>query len=74
MTAAFINVGRVPASIEVIAVTALACKRPRKLNSGRGDVIDVGLRHRLFRPCGAKRFQLMTHERYNKLTTKKRSR
>lgn len=74
MTAAFINVGRVPTHIEAIAASALACKRPRKLASGCGDVIAVGYRFRLFRPCGARCFQLMTHERYNNLTTKKRSR
>lgn len=71
---AIINVGNVPTHIEAIAAEALTCKRPRKLRSGRGDVIAVGLRYRLFRPFGASCFQLMTHERYNKLTTKKRGR
>lgn len=69
----FITVGKIPHQITEKAL-ALLNQRPRRLHSGRGDVIDVGLRYRLFRPCGAQCFQLMTHERYNKLTTKKRSR
>ena len=69
----FITVGKIPPQIAEKA-HALLSQRPRKLHSGRGDVIDVGFRYRLFRPCGARSFQLMTHERYNKLTTKKRSR
>lgn len=70
---AFINVGRVPANVEAEACKALACRRPRKLVGGRGDVIDVGRRYRLFRPCGATQFQLMTHERYNKVAAKNRN-
>ncbi|MGL4353860.1 MAG: hypothetical protein ACRCTP_08080 [Aeromonas popoffii] len=68
----FKSLGRIPAQIQVKAAVILACKRPRRLQSGCGDVIAVGYRYRLFRPCGASDFQLMTHERYNKLTVKKR--
>ncbi|MGY4028478.1 ParE family toxin-like protein [Aeromonas rivuli] len=64
--------GRIPAQVQKKAAGVLACQRPRRLLSGCGDVIAVGYRYRLFRPCGAQHFQLMTHERYNKLTARKR--
>lgn len=68
----FITVGKIPAPV-VAKAQSLLCQRPRKLAGGRGDVIDVGLRYRLFRPCGASQFQLMTHERYNKVAAKNRN-
>ncbi|WP_421179328.1 hypothetical protein [Aeromonas enteropelogenes] len=55
-------------------MTAMATKRPRRLTHSRGDVIDVGLRYRLFKPDGARAFQLMTHERYNTAVSKNRRR
>lgn len=68
----FITVGRIPAPV-VEKAQSLLCQRPRKLVGGRGDVIDVGLRYRLFRPCGSAQFHLMTHERYNKIAAKNRN-
>lgn len=65
-------VGRIPAEIQVKAATLLASQRPRRLTHCRGDVIDVGLRYRLFRPLRAQEFQLMTHERYNTAVSKNR--
>ena len=68
----FITVGKIP-TLVVAKARSLLCLRPRKLAGGRGDVIDVGLRYRLFRPCGSAQFQLMTHERYNKVAAKNRN-
>lgn len=68
----FVTLGKIPAPV-VAKAQSLLCQRPRKLVGGRGDVIDVGLRYRLFRPCGSAQFQLMTHERYNKIAAKNRN-
>ncbi len=70
----FICIGRVPAEVQIKAMAAMATKRPRRLTHSRGDVIDVGLRYRLFKPDGARAFQLMTHERYNTAVSKNRRR
>ncbi len=72
MAESFINVGNVPLAIEAIAAEALAHQRPRKLKYVGGEVINVGLWYRLFKPRHATCFQLMTHERYNKLASKKK--
>ena len=74
MTKAFINVGSVPQRIEARAAAALACSKPRKLKYACGEVIEVGLRYRLFRARGATCFSLMSHERYNRMTSKKKRR
>lgn len=65
-------IGRIPAAIQEKAAALLASQRPRQLIGGRGDVIDVGLRYRLFRPLRAREFQLMTHERYNTAVSRNR--
>lgn len=65
-------IGRIPAEIQVKAAALLASQRPRRLTHCRGDVIDVGLRYRLFRPQWARTFQLMTHERYNTAVSRNR--
>ncbi|RKJ89942.1 hypothetical protein D6R50_12020 [Aeromonas veronii] len=74
MTQPFKTMGGVPPGIEAKAVTRLACAKPRKLKYIGGEVIDVGLRYRLYRAAGAACFSLMTHERYSHLTSKKKRR
>ncbi len=63
-------IGRIPAEIQVKAAALLASQRP--LTHCRGDVIDVGLRYRLFRPGHSLEFRLMTHERYNTAVSRNR--
>lgn len=65
-------IGRIPVEIQVKAAALLASQRPRRLTHCRGDVIDVGLRYRLFRPGHSQEFRLMTHERYNTAVSKNR--
>ena len=65
-------IGRIPAAIQDKAAALLTSRRPRRLTHCQGIVIDVGLRYRLFRPTGAREFQLMTHERYNTAISRKR--
>ena len=67
-------IGRIPAAIQEKAAALLTSQRPRRLTHCRADVIDVGLRYRLFRPLRTREFQLMTHERYNRMTSKKKRR
>ncbi|RKJ83795.1 hypothetical protein D6R50_24140 [Aeromonas veronii] len=74
MTQRFKTLGNVPTGIEARAAELLACARPRKLKYAGGEVIDVGLRYRLYRAAGAACFSLMTHERYSSLTSKKKRR
>ncbi len=64
-------IGRIPAVIQEKAAVMLAYQRPRQLIGGRGEVIEVGYRYRLFRPTRAKGFQLMTHARYSEAVKQK---
>lgn len=65
-------IGRIPAAIQEKAASLLTSQRPRRLTHCRADVINVGLRYRLFRPLKSREFQLMTHERYNTAVSKNR--
>jgi hypothetical protein len=64
-------IGWIPAAIKEKAAAMLATQKPRQLNCRRGDVIEVGFRYRLFRPVGAREFQLMTHEQYDKAISRR---
>lgn len=57
----FDSVGRIPAHIQAKASALLNSQRPRRLHSGRGEVIEVGYLYRLIRTCDGGRFRLMTH-------------
>ncbi|QTL95556.1 hypothetical protein AjGTCBM29_03475 [Aeromonas jandaei] len=66
--------GRIPHAIQAIAATLLVTAGSRKLKYIGGEVINVGLRYRLYRAAGATCFSLMTHERYSSMTSKKKRR
>lgn len=74
MIAQFETVGRVPSAIQERAASLLPSAKPRKLKYIGGEVIEVGLRYRLYRRIGCTYFLLMSHERYNNLTSMNRRR
>lgn len=74
MITTFKTLGRVPPAIQARAASMLPLSKPRKLKHCGGEVIDVGLRYRLYRAAKATCFFLMSHERYSKMTAKKRQR